>query len=77
VRYLVEYFDWWVGFGAIVIQFLLIKKLWWAPIAGLVYQPLWFFYIFITREWGFLPPTLLFTILYSYGIVKWKKDRDT
>lgn len=75
MNFILHNFDWVTGILAIVLQFFIIKKCWWAPIAGLLYQPVWVIYIIITGEYGFILPTIMFAVLYAYGTVKWTKER--
>lgn len=67
--------DWILGISSLLGQLLLIKKLWWAPIFGLSLQALWYTFAIQRGEYGLLPSTTGFTILYVYGIFKWTKEK--
>lgn len=71
------YLDWILGLSALGIQFCIIKKWWWAPIAGVLGQSLWTTYAITREDYGLLPSILGFTILYGYGIVKWSREKHS
>lgn len=75
MAWLADHFDWILGSAALVLQFFMIKKYWWAPIAGFCYQFFWVYYIMVTREYGFVMPTIGFAFLYMYGMIKWYKEK--
>jgi predicted Rdx family selenoprotein len=72
-----EYIDWILGISALLIQLCIIKKWWWAPIAGFLGQSLWLTYALSREDYGLIPSIGGFTILYAYGIWKWTKEKHT
>lgn len=75
MNFLIVYLDWILGASSLFGQFLFIRKVWWSPIFGLSLQLLWYTFAIQRGEYGLIPATTGFTILYLYGIFKWTKER--
>lgn len=69
--------SWVAGIVALLVLALTLKRIWWAPIAGVVGQLFWIAYIIMDSQWGLLPCTLAYLALYIYYIPIWKKEHQS
>jgi len=67
--------DWIVSFSSIIVLFLMGRKFWWAPIAGLGSQVLWIVYVIKTSQTGLMLGVLGFTFVTALNAIKWTKER--
>jgi hypothetical protein len=75
IEQLLHYADWVLGGSTILLKIFLIRKLWFAPIVGLIVQSIWICYSLVTNEYGLLLTPLVMTPFYAFNIKKWKAER--
>lgn len=70
----IEYLPYLMSFLSYLMMHLVGNKntLGWA--LGLMNQSLWFTWVILSEQWGFLPMVLIFTFAYIRNYLKWKKD---
>lgn len=66
---------WIVSAASILVLFLMGRKYWWAPLAGLSSQVLWVIYVIRIHEWGLLVGVFGFTFVTILNAIKWTKER--
>ena len=66
---------WAVSFSSIIVLYLMGRKFWWAPIAGLGSQSLWIIYVIQTKQIELMLGVFAFTFVTILNAVKWTKER--
>jgi len=66
---------WIVSLASIIVLYLMGRKVWWAPIAGICSQVLWIIYVIETKQTGLMLGVFAFTIVTILNAIKWTKER--
>lgn len=60
---------------ALIIAYVMSRKLWYAPIIGLLGQVYWAWYVIHIDEYGLLLCTGVLAVIYVIAIPKWYKEK--
>ena len=66
---------WAVSLASIIVLYLMGRKIWWAPIAGIGSQVLWIIYVIETKQTGLMLGVFAFTVVTILNAIKWTKER--
>ncbi|HUT91061.1 MAG TPA: hypothetical protein VMY37_16280 [Thermoguttaceae bacterium] len=68
---------WLTTCATVAVVFLTMRKVWWAPIAGLLHEGLWIAFA-LTSEggWPIMFAAMLYAIVYAISIPKWWRERQ-
>jgi hypothetical protein len=69
--------SWIVSFVSLIVIYFTLRKVWWAPIAGVIGQVSWFLYIIVDEQYGLFPTVICHTIIYALSIRPWIRDRKS
>lgn len=72
---IVPWLDWILGGSTVAIKILMLRKVWWSPLFGVIIQTLWVTYAFALEEYGFLITPVIMTPIYAIHVKKWHKER--
>lgn len=67
---------WLATIATIFVVFVTLRKIWWAPIAGLLHEGIWLAFAF--SEPGNYPiaiAAIVYSVLYTASIPKWYRER--
>ena len=67
--------DWLLNGTQVGAKIMMLRKVWWAPIFGLVIQIFPAIYAYQTDQWGFLITPLFMGPIYAVSIRKWARER--
>jgi hypothetical protein len=70
----IEYLPYLMSFLSYLMMHLVGNKNTLGWVLGLMNQSLWFTWVIVSEQWGFLPMVLMFTFAYIRNYLKWKKD---
>jgi hypothetical protein len=56
-----------------LMLWLMGSKSKWGPRVGLINQVLWIVYTVITKQWGLLPGTLIYTFIHLRNAINWER----
>lgn len=72
---IVPWLDWALGASTVAVKILMLRKVWWSPLFGVLIQTLWVTYAFALQEYGFLITPAVMTPIYALHVGKWRKER--
>ena len=67
--------SWIVSCASIIVLYLMGRKFWWAPIAGLASQVLWIIYVIETKQTGLMLGVFAITFVTILNAIKWTRER--
>lgn len=80
MNWLLQHFDWVVGFTTIICVELTIRRKWYAWLASLFNQFIWLIFILAKGQYGLLPLNILMFIQSTRGLIMWlhykEQERD-
>ena len=74
-NFIIGHFDFVVAACTILVRLLAMKKIWFAPIAGLGLQVIWVSYAWIEGQWGFLVVPCIMVWIYGFSVKPWSAQR--
>jgi hypothetical protein len=50
------------------------RKYWWAWLIGILSEICWVAYAWVTKQWGFVPFSLIYMAVYFKNAVTWRQE---
>jgi hypothetical protein len=66
-----DWFPWILSAVSCVMLWLMGNKSRWGPAFGIFNQVLWVAYVLVTRQWGFLPGVIAYTVIHIRNLWRW------
>jgi hypothetical protein len=70
-----DWFPWILSAVSCVMLWLMGNKSRWGPAFGIFNQVLWVAYVLVTRQWGFLPGCVLYTVIHARNWRRWTRPQ--
>lgn len=74
---IVEILPWVLSIGTLTVHWLAGNKWKYTYLLGLGNQGLWFLWVFMAEQYGFLPLNLFLTAIYVRNHIRWINDART
>jgi len=66
--------DWILSAVTVLGMELTMRKLWYGWLVGLLNQGLWGIFIYQKQAWGLIPLSVVLTVQYTRGMVRWYRE---
>ena len=50
------------------------KKIWWCWYVNVACQALWFTYAIVTKQYGFIVASVVYTVVFTQNAIKWTRE---
>lgn len=50
------------------------RKVWWCWYVNVACQALWFTYAIVTKQYGFIVASVVYTVVFSQNAIKWTRE---
>lgn len=69
-----QYWSWLLTVVGVTGFILAGRKVWWCWYVNIACQGLWITYAIVTKQWGFIVASLVYTVVFAQNALKWTRE---